>query len=119
MKTSQKGSALGSLVVFLLVLYGAFLAIQYVPITIESNSIDSILENLENGHRTDPVGSVQDVRNRIAKNLNINEMDELKENFGVSKSFGNYIVKVSYERELNLLFDRKALVYEKSVTLRQ
>jgi hypothetical protein len=119
MKSSQKGSALVSLIVLGLVLYGAFLAIQYVPIAIESSSVDSILENLEKGHGTDPAGSVQDVRNRIANFLNINQMDELKGNFDVTQSFGNYIVKVSYDRELNLLFDQKALAYEKSVTLRQ
>jgi hypothetical protein len=119
MKSSQKGSALVSLIVLVAVLYGAFLAIQYVPIAIESSSVDSILENLEKGHRTERAGSVQDVKDRIGNFLNINQMDDLQENFDASHSFGNYVVNVSYERELNLLFDRKALVYEKSVTLRQ
>jgi uncharacterized membrane protein YdbT with pleckstrin-like domain len=118
MKTKQTGSALGTLVLLLLAVYGAYLAIQYVPIAIESHTVDTILEELEQRQQSDPAESIQQVTNRISSFLNINQMDEMKGNFDVSKSFGNYIIKVSYERELNLLFDRKSLAYEKSATLR-
>jgi hypothetical protein len=44
-------------------------------------------------------------------------MDDLRDSFKVTQDGEVYIVKVSYERELNLIYERKLMPYERTLTL--
>lgn len=115
----QRGaSAVGTMILLAVVAYGLYVGFQYVPQLIESRSVDSILTSIENTHRAEPVRDAQAVRSMIENHLHINHLNHLKDRFDV-RQFGNdYIIEVSYERDLDLLFTRKVITYETSLTLR-
>jgi hypothetical protein len=60
---------------------------------------------------------VKELRDMIGRQLEINQMDELRDSFTVTQDGDKYIVKVNYERELNLIYEKKPMKYEKSLTL--
>ena len=60
----------------------------------------------------------ENLRSMIDKQLNMNSMDDMQDNFTVTQVDETYIVKVSYERELNLIYEKKPIKYEKSLTLK-
>lgn len=115
----QRGaSAVGTMILLAVIAYGLYVGFQYVPQLIESRSVDSILTSIENTHRAEPVRDAQAVRSMIENHLHINHLNHLKDRFDV-RQFGNdYIIEVSYERDLDLLFTRKVITYETSLTLR-
>lgn len=116
----QKGaSAIGTIMTFALLGYGAFLGIQYVPQVIESKSIDSILEKMKTTQRLNPVISNQEATMKVTKMLQVNEMDNMTESFRVDRRDSMFTITFSYDRELNLGFKVMPIHYEKSVTLRQ
>jgi len=45
-------------------------------------------------------------------------MNDMKDNFYVTQNGGTYTIEVSYERELNLGYEKKKMKYEKTRTLR-
>jgi hypothetical protein len=115
----QRGaSALATLLLVAVIAYGVFIGIQWVPQHIESSTVDSVLESLEARHRTEPAASAREVGERIGSLLYINERSDLKERFKVRQEGRDFIVEVDYERELNLLFTRHSLRYQKSRRLR-
>jgi hypothetical protein len=118
MPGNQNGSALLTLIVLAAIVYGVFIGIQYVPLKIESDSVDSILESIDTGHRTTPLTSARAVNNRISNLLNINQLDDMKESFDVSQNGASFTIRVNYERDLNLIYQNKVIQYEKSLTLR-
>lgn len=118
MPGKQKGGALVTIIVLALIAYGIFVGIQYVPLKIEAGSIDSIFETIETGHRTTPVGSKAKVKNQIIKLLNVNQMDEMIDSFHITQNLDRTVISASFERELNLLYEKKVIKYEKSLTLR-
>ena len=75
--------------------------------SIESGTADSILDSIVQNHKTTPVQNVSEILSAITRQLNVNQMDDMKDNFHVSKYRGNYMIKVSYERELNLGYETK------------
>ena len=113
----QGASAIGMIITLVIVGYGLYIGLQYVPQIIESRSIDSILSNIETSQRSDPVSSVDDAKSRVIKMLQINEMNDLTEGFTVMEYDGTITVKFSYDRNLNLGFKTKQIHYEKSVSL--
>ena len=117
-QSKQKGA---SAIVFIIVLailgFAVYVGIQYVPQRIESGTVDSILDSIVENHKTTPVQNVSEILSTITRLLNVNQMDDMKENFKVSKYRGTYIIKVSYERELNLGYEIKTIQYEKTRTL--
>lgn len=110
-------SAIGTVLVLVILAYGIFVGIQWVPQIIESSSVDSVLNSIESTHRSDPVRSAQAVRTLIDNHLQINQMQDLKEVFTVREWANDYVIEVSYERQLNLLYETRTLHYEKSLTL--
>lgn len=117
-KAQRGGSAIG-LIIFLAIFgAGIYIGLQYIPQYIESNTVDSILDNIEKSGKRTPVSSVDDVRSRINKQLNMNQMDDLRESFTIKQDDDMYLVKVSYQRELNLIFTKKPIKYEKRIILR-
>ena len=117
-QSKQKGA---SAIVFIIVLaifaYAVYVGLQYIPQRIESGSVDSILDSIAENHKITPVQNVSEILSAITRQLNVNQMDDMKDNFKVSKYRGTYIIKVSYERELNLGYEIKTIQYEKTRTL--
>jgi hypothetical protein len=123
MNTSRKKQQGASTVAVILVLACigavAYLGLQYIPQFIEANNVDAILENLETAHRESPFDSVNAVQQAIYRQLDINQMEDLRENFKVTDVDEAYLVTVKYERELDLVYEKKTLPHDKSVTLKR
>lgn len=115
---NQQGSVIVTILVLALMAYGVFVGIQYVPLKIESSSVDSLLDNIEADHKATPIGSVSDVKDKINNILYINQLDHLRDSFIVRRYRGSLIIEVKYERELNLIYENKVMLYEKSLTIK-
>ena len=113
----QKGSAIVTLIVLLLLGYGVYIGIQYVPQLIESKAIDSIFDSVRTDQATDPIQSEGEVQSKITKMLQVNEMNEMAKNLKVRRGSGTIIAKISYDRELNLGFKKHPMHYEKTLEL--
>ena len=117
-RTQRGASAIGIIIILAIIGAGAYIGLQYIPQYIEASTVDSILSNIEQAHEETPVSSANNIRNMIEKQLDINQMDDLRDSFKVTQDEEIYIVTVSYERELNLIYEKKLMKYEKSITLR-
>lgn len=122
MNTSQKTQRGASSVILIIILAvlgaGVYIGLQYLPQYIEAGTVDSILGSVEKAYSKSPVNSVESIRGMINKQLNVNQMNDLKDSFKVTQDGEEYIVKVSYERELNLIYEKKPVKYEKTIILR-
>ena len=116
----QKGGSVVSTIITLAIIgIGAYIGIQYVPQHIESSTMDSILHEIELDNKRAPVTSVNELQRSIENQLNVNEMNDMRDSFEITKNGrGHYFVKVSYERELDLIYGKKQMQYEKTITLR-
>lgn len=111
------GSAISTVVTLAVVAYLLFVGIQYVPQHFESSSIDSILESLEKNQQSDPAKSAGAVQGRINSLLDTNMINDKRDLFSVRQNGNTVIVDVSYDRELNLLFETRTMPYRKTITL--
>lgn len=119
MQKSQQGlSAIGLIIILAIIGVGTYIALQYVPQYIEAGTVDSILANLEKANEERPFGSTSEVREMINKQLTMNQMDDMRDSFSITQDGEAYIVKVSFERELNLIYEKKPVNYAKTLTLR-
>ena len=122
MRTSPRTQRGASPVILILILAilgaGVYIGLQYLPQYIEAGTVDSILGSVEKTYDKSAVNSVESVQGMIDKQLNVNQMNDLKGNFKVTQDGEEYIIKVSYERELNLVYKKKPVTYEKIVILR-
>ncbi len=115
----QKGGSVISLIITLAIIgIAAYLAVQYVPQQIEFSTVGSILSKIEQDHRKTRVRSINELQHSIDNQLNVNEMNDLKDSFEIRQSGGMFVIRVSYERELNLIYANKQMKYEKTITLR-
>ncbi len=115
----QKGaSAIATIIVLALLAYGVYLGIQYVPQAIESRTIDSIFTSVNKDHKMDPIRSADEAKSKVAKMLQVNEMNDMAKNVKVKQIAGTITIKVKYERELNLGFKTKPMPYEKTLVLK-
>lgn len=114
----QKGaSAIVTLIILVVLGYGVYIGIQYVPQMIESKSIDSILGNVKDAHKNDRIDSVEEARQRVINLLQINEMNDMTDSFDVKQRDGKVIITFNYDRELNLIYETKPMHYEKTLSL--
>jgi hypothetical protein len=111
------GSAIGLIIALVIIAYGVYVGIQYIPQYIESTAVNRILDNVADTNRKEPFTDATVVRDAIEKELFINEMKGLMDSFDITASGGGYTIKVRYERKLDLLFVEKTMPYEKTVTL--
>jgi len=117
-RRNQRGGSFIGLVIFLaLIGYAVYVGMQYVPQYIESTTMDTVLNSIEDAHRKEPLTDIRTVHDAIDKQLYINGRADMKNQFSVVPAGRNYIVTVRYQREVNLLFTRKVIEYEKSITL--
>ena len=114
---NQEGSALSGLLIVAVLAYGVFIAIQYVPLHVESSTVDSVLSSIQGSHKAQPITSVSEAERKIDALLNVNEIRDMKEYFKVSDYRGEILIDVTYNRDLNLLFQTRAIRYEKSLVL--
>jgi hypothetical protein len=114
---NQEGSALSSLLIVAVLAYGVFIAIQYVPLHVESSTVDSVLSSIQGSHKAQPITNVQEAERKIDVLLNVNEIRDMKEYFKVSDYRGEILIDVTYNRDLNLLFQTRTIRYEKSLVL--
>jgi len=120
LKSGQLGSSSFSIIIVLaLIGAGVYIGLQYIPQLIESGTVDSILSDIKKAHASKPAREVKDIQEMIARSLYINQQEDLRKHFNVTESNDEFIVSVAYDRELNLLYTRKQVDYEKSLTLRK
>lgn len=116
-RTQRGASAIVVIIILAIIGAGVYVGLQYVPQYIETSTVDSILGNIEKAHQETPISSAMAVQNMIDKQLDMNQLDNLRDSFKVTQKGDAYIVKVSIERELNLIYAKKPMKYEKTLTL--
>jgi len=117
-KSKQRGaSAIGIFIILAIFGIGAYIGFQYIPLFIESGTVDSILGSIESANQKKPVSSVSEVKELINNQLNMNQMDALADAFTVTKIDDTYTVNVYYERQINLLYEKKLIETDKTITL--
>ena len=112
------GSAFGLIVTLAIIAIVAYIGIQYLPQRLEFSTVESILENIRQDYLAKRVGSMQELQRSIDNQLNINEMNDLKRYFKVTHEGGLYVIKVSYERDLDLIYTTKQIRYSRSLPLK-
>ena len=122
MSTSQRmqrgASAIVAIIILAVIGAGTYIGLQYIPQYIEAGTVDSILDNIEKAHKKSPVSNADEIRKMIGNQLNMNQLDDLRDSFKVTQDGETYIIKVSYERDLNLIYEKKPIKYEKMLILR-
>jgi hypothetical protein len=116
-KTQRGASAIGIIIILAILGVGAYIGFQYVPLLIEAGTIDSVLGTLEQNNEKKHVTSVGQVRDMIDKQLNMNQMEELADSFTVTKDEDTYTVNVYYERQLDLIYEKKLIETDKTIIL--
>ena len=106
------------IITLLIIGYGIYVGIQYVPQYIESSTVKTILDTVEDLNNKERLESISAVESSIDNQLYINQLENLKDSFKVTQSRGHYVITVSYERELDLGYTKKKILYEKTVTLK-
>jgi len=118
-KSRQAGkSVFGTLLTLALFGYGIFIALQYIPQRLEAATVDSILDQLADRNVAEPFTNGRDLQLAINNQLNINQMDDMRDQFKVAGNRGALTVTVDYERELNLLYTIKTTHYHDEVILK-
>ena len=117
-KTQQGASGIGTIIILAIIGACIYIGLQYIPQYMEAGTVDPILESIQNAHKVTPVSSTRELEDMIDKQLNMNQLDDLRDSFKVTQDGETYIVKVSFERELNLVYEKKPMKYEKTLILR-
>lgn len=112
------GSVIGLIITLVVIGYVAYVAIQYVPQIIEAQTVQSILESIQKDQHNERPHNAEAIKQSWMRGLNVNEMNDLKDELEIDSYRGNMTLKVAYERELDLLYEKKTIVYEKTVTLK-
>jgi hypothetical protein len=115
--TQRGGSGIQLIIILALLGYGVFVGLQYIPLRIESGTVQAVLDNLVNSHRQEGFSDLRDLQAAVDKQLYINEREDLKNSFEVTSNRGRYVVTVRYDRELNLLYTKKTISTNESITL--
>lgn len=115
--SQRGGSLMGNIFLLALFVYAVYLAIQYVPQYLESRSLDSVLQSLQSQHQSNPFESAQEVDQALRRNLNMNQMDDMMRHIQVRQNPSGFSIEASYERELDLVFQKKTLTVNKTVDL--
>jgi hypothetical protein len=114
----QRGASLiVNLIILALIGIGVFIALQYVPQRMETGTIDKIMEDVEKDHQDSPFNSINDIKGQISNKLNINDMNDMMQHVSVKEIDGGYDVNITYERELNLIYTKKPVVYDRTIKL--
>ncbi|MFW2439819.1 MAG: DUF4845 domain-containing protein [Arenicellales bacterium] len=114
----QQGASLIAIVITLAIIgILVFFSMQYVPQYMETGKVNSVLDGLEKDHADSQFTSTRDIEQSIANKLNINEMNDMMSNVTVKKGDSGFIVNIKYERELNMIYEKKPVMYDRTVIL--
>jgi hypothetical protein len=117
-RSQQRGASAIAIIIVLLVIGAAvYVGFQYLPQVVEAGTVDSILDSVEKAHEETPYRSADAVRDAIDKQLNVNQLEGLKDSVKVTDEGEAFAVEVNYERGLNLLYKQQKIPYEKTLTL--
>lgn len=115
----QRGASfIGTIILLAILGYGVFIGFQYVPQAIESRSIDSILQTVDSANRSGSINSPQAAQEKVISLLQVNEMNDMVDDFTVTERDGRITVTFSYDRELNLLYKVQSMPYKKIMILK-
>jgi hypothetical protein len=110
----QSGASVILMGIVLAVLaYGVYVGINYMPIMLESMSLNAILKNISSDQQGDPITTEHEAEAKVIRMLQINEMDDMAKHLKTRFRAGTIEIKFSYERELDLGFQVRKLQYEK------
>jgi len=118
-KRQHGASSVAGIIVLALIGAGIYIGLQYIPQRIESGTVDSILGDIKKAHASKPAREGKDIQAMIGRSLNINQLEDMQKYFTVTENSDEIVVNVAYERELNLLYTKKQINYNKSLTLRK
>ena len=111
---TQHGASVISIIIILAIIGACtYIGLQYFPKFVEAGRVKSIMGSLEKSHAENSATSVENIRDMIDKQLDMNQMEDLRDNFKVLQDDESFIATVSYERGLNLTYEKKTMQYEK------
>jgi hypothetical protein len=116
-KHQYGGSPIVTLIILVIFGYGIFVGLQYAPQWIEARSVQSILDGMNQTQQSDPVNDAGKARGRVIKMLQVNEMNDMVDKFSVTRSNGRIVISFNYDRELNLLYEKRVIHYDQSTNL--
>ena len=77
----QKGASAIAMFIFIALLaYGVYVGMQYVPIMIESQGVNSILNSISSDQQGEPLSNENEAEAKVIRMLQVNEMDDMVEN---------------------------------------
>ena len=91
---------------------------QYIPQKMERGAIDTIMSNIEQDHAGTPFSSKNEIESQIGNKLNIEGMNDMYNAFTVIEVDGGFVITAKYDRELNLIYTKKPVPYEKILILK-
>lgn len=110
------GSTIGLLIILAVIGVGVFIGMQYIPQYMEKGQVDSILDSIEDANASTTL-TPKSVQVMIGKHLQINGMQDLADAFVVKKKDGKILVKVNFERQLDLIYEKRAMPYSRELVL--
>jgi len=116
-RKQQGASPVILLIILAIIGIGVFIGIQYIPQKMERGAVDTLMTNIEKNHASTPFNSKNEIESQIANKLNIEGMNDMLNTFTVTEVEGGYDVNATYERELNLIYTKKPIVYNRTITL--
>jgi hypothetical protein len=117
-RQQQGASIIVALIILAIIGIGVFFGLQYIPQSMESGKVDKILSNVEKDHGDSRFKNTREIESRISNQLNIDEMNDMMSNIKVTEEGEGFVIKVYYERELNLIYETKIKPYEKVLILK-
>ena len=118
-RRQQKGaSAIVLLIILAFIGVGVFIGIQYIPQKMERGSVDTLLNNIEKDNESTPFTSKQEIESQIASKLNIEGMNDMLSIFTITEENDAFVIKAKYQRDLNLIYSKKPVSYERTVILK-
>ena len=118
LSVTQSGkSAIGNIIVLAMVGFGIWVGIQYIPQKIEAGTGNAMLDRVQQRHNATPFRDDADLWKIIDAQLSVNEKRDMRKNIKVSRDGNNFIVKVDYERDLNLIFTTRKMQYSERLSL--
>ena len=117
-RKQQGASPVVLLIILAIIGIGVYIGMQYIPQKMERGSIDTIMSNIEKDHASTPYSSKKEIESQIGNKLNIEGMNDMYNVFTVTEEDDGFVVKAKYDRELNLIYTKKPVPYEKILILK-
>jgi len=117
LRTQQGKSSIVLIIILALIGVGVYIGLQYIPQKMEAGAVDSILDDIEKTYAQAQPKNIAEIQGTIEKYLTINQKQDLIDSFEITKENGEYIIKVNLERELNLLYKKKTIKYNREIYL--